>query len=77
MAAIHASHPGESAVQVPAIQVPMDHIRHIGPPPAVNAGIAIIPKPFELFEVRLHAPVVVTDLGVSRPVGPGMQRSRL
>jgi hypothetical protein len=40
MAAIFAFDPGKTAMQIPTVQIPVDHIQRIGTPIAVPACIA-------------------------------------
>ena len=55
MTAIMASHPGKPQMQVPAVQIPVNHISDIGSEKPVLPLIAIIPDHFQVFEMGLYA----------------------
>ena len=62
MAAGSAFDPGETEMQVVAIQVSIDHIHDIWPP--VSAFVAVISSHFQLLEIRFDTSLllVVLDL---------------
>ena len=64
MAAGSAFDPGETEMQVVAIQVSIDHIHDIWPPIAVSAFVAVISSHFQLLEIRFDTSLllVVLDL---------------
>ena len=68
MAADSAFDPGETEMQVAAIQVFIDHIHDIWLPVAVSAFVAVIPGHFQLLEIRFDAPIIMTCLWVARLV---------
>jgi hypothetical protein len=65
MAAIHPADPGKTQMQIAALQIPVNHLAHIGPPEAVHARITLIPGHLQLFEVRLDASIILAGLGVA------------
>jgi len=64
MAADRAFDPGETEMQVAAIQVFIDHIHDIWPPVAVSAFVAVIPGHFQLLEIRFDASLLLVVLGL-------------
>jgi hypothetical protein len=54
-----AYHLPRNEMQVTAIQVSIDYIHDIGSPVAVATFVAVIPSPFQFFEIRLDAPVIM------------------
>jgi hypothetical protein len=68
VATLRAFDPGETEMQVAAIQVSIDHIHDIWPPVAVSAFVAVIPGHFQLLEIRFDAPVITTGHWVARLV---------
>ena len=59
MPTIFATDPGETKMQVAAIQVSVDYIHDIGSPVAEATFVAVIPDPFQFFKIRLDAPVKI------------------
>jgi hypothetical protein len=72
MAAMVASHPGESAMQVAAIQIPVDHIGDVRPPEAVSGRIKIVPGSFQLFEMIFHALIICALFRFARFINRGI-----
>jgi hypothetical protein len=68
VAAGFASHPGKAQVQVPAVEIPIDHILYIGSKKSVSALIAFFPVRLQVFEMVLHASKVMRLLGLARLV---------
>ena len=68
MATLRAFDPGETEMQVAAIQVSIDHIHDIWPPVAVSAVVAVTPSHFQHLEIRFDALVIMTCLWVARLV---------
>ncbi len=66
MAAIATSHPGKSQVQVPAVQIPVNHVPDIGPEKPVLVLIAVIPDHLQVFKMILHALEVSRFLRIAR-----------
>jgi hypothetical protein len=64
MAVGSAFDPGETEMQVAAIQVSVDHIHDIWP----TVAVVVIPSHFQLPEIRFDAPVIMTGLWVARLV---------
>jgi len=50
-----ASHAGKTQMQVPAVQIPVNHILDIGSKKIVSALVAFFPDHFQIFEMVLHA----------------------
>ncbi len=65
MVTIIAFNPGESTVQITAIQIPINHSHDIGSPESVTLLIAIIPEHFQLFKMCLGTFEIITGTGVS------------
>ena len=55
MAAIQAPHPGKSQAQVPAVQIPVNHVPDIRSEKSILTLIAIIPDHLQVFKMILHA----------------------
>ena len=71
MAAIFAFDPGKTAMQIPTVQIPVDHIQRIGTPIAVPACIAIIPNPLQLLKVRLNRTKIIACAWIPRSINIG------
>jgi hypothetical protein len=63
-----ASHPGKTQMQVPAVQIPVNHILDIGSKKTVSALVAFFPEPFQVFEMVLYALKIMGLLGLARLV---------
>jgi hypothetical protein len=68
VAAGFASQPGKAQVEVPAVEIPVDHILSIRSKESVFALIALFPVRFQVFERVLHASKVMRLLGLARLV---------
>ncbi len=55
MSAIATPHPGKPQVQIPAVQIPVNHVPDIGPEKAILTLAAIIPGHLQVFKMILHA----------------------
>jgi hypothetical protein len=55
MAEGFTSHPGKPEVQIPAVQIPVNHFLHIRPEKAVWLLITMFPDHFQVFEMGLYA----------------------
>jgi hypothetical protein len=66
MAAIRTSHPGKSQVQVPAVQIPVNHVPDIGPEKPVLVLIVVIPDHLQVFKMILHALKIRRLLRIAR-----------
>jgi len=55
MAAIKASHPGKSQMQVPAVQIPVNHVPDIRSEKSILTLVAIIPDHLKGLKMILHA----------------------
>ena len=71
VSAIVASNPCESASQVAAVQISIDHVRYVRSPKSVSRRVQIVPNRFQLLEVVFHAIVELSLSGVAGPVDPG------
>ena len=65
MITIIAFNPGESTVQISAIQIAINHIHDIGSPEPVTLLIAIIPEHFQLFKMCLGTLEIITGARIS------------
>ena len=65
MVTVIAFNPGESALQISAIQIPINHIHDIGSPEPVTLLVAIIPEHFQLFKMCLGTLEIITGARVS------------
>lgn len=52
MPAIAAPHPGKSQVQVPAVQIPANHVPDIGPEKSVLTLKTVIPHHFQILKMK-------------------------
>lgn len=68
MATFRAFYPGESAMQVPAIQITVNDIHEMGAPEAKMRGIPVVPKLIQFFKMILNALVVATGLWAARAI---------
>jgi hypothetical protein len=68
VAAGFASHPGKAQVEVPAVEITVNHILSIRSKESVSALIAFFPVPFLVFKMVLHASKVMRLLGLARLV---------
>ena len=55
MTAILTPHPGKPKMQIPAVQIPVNHVPDIGPEKPVLTLIAIVPYHFQVFRMVLDA----------------------
>jgi hypothetical protein len=55
MPAIATPHPGISQVQVPAVQIPVNHVPDIRSEKSILTLVAIIPGHLQVFKMILHA----------------------
>lgn len=55
MPAIATSHPGKPQMQIPAIQIPVNHVPDIRPEKPVLVLIAVLPDHLQVFKMILHA----------------------
>ena len=68
MAALHALDPCKATTQVAAIQITINDLHDIRPPESVIRGIALVPEPFQFFEVGLYALIIAACARVARAV---------
>jgi len=69
MSALIAAHPGKAEVQIAALQIAVNRIRHIRPPEPIPRCVSIIPEAFQLFKVVLHATKITAGLRIAGPIG--------
>jgi len=55
MPAIRAPHPGKPQVQIPAVQISVNHIPDIGSEKSILIPVSIIPNHFQFFKMGFHA----------------------
>jgi hypothetical protein len=55
MPAIRAPHPGKPQVQIPAVQISVNHIPDIGSEKSILIPVSIMPNHFQVFKMILHA----------------------
>ena len=65
MVTVIAFNPGESTVQISAIQIPIHHIHNIGSLEPVTLLIAILPEHFQLFKMGLGTLEIITGARIS------------
>ena len=65
MPASVAFHPGKTAMQIPAVQIPVNDLFYPGPPEAVSPFVTILPFRLQGFEMRLYTLVITADLWVA------------
>ena len=55
MPAIATSYPGKTQMQIPAVQISVNHVPDIGPEKSILILVSIIPNHFQFFKMILHA----------------------
>ena len=68
MPTFRAFYPGESAMQVPAIQITVNDLHDMGAPEAKMRGIPVIPKLIQFFKMILNALVVAAGFRTARAI---------
>ena len=68
MSAFVTPNPGESGMQIAAVQVLENHVHNVGSPETIPALVLIVPCAFQLFEVIFHALIISARFGVARLV---------
>ena len=59
MAAIPAFHPGKAVVEDAAVEVPVNHLFHIGSEKAILLGKAIVIDPLQFFKMVLYTLIIL------------------
>ena len=68
MAALRTFDPCKATMQIAAIQITINDLHDIRPPESVIRGIALVPEPFQFFEVGLYALVIAACARMARAV---------
>lgn len=68
MAAFVTPDPGKPHVEIPAVQVFINHSHDVCPPEAQAGCIHAVPHPFQFFKMIFNTVIVCACLGVTRLV---------
>jgi len=68
MPAGFTAHPGKAAMQIPAVQILVDHIHDMGPPKTKPGRIPVVPNALQVLEMIFHAFVIAAVFGLARVI---------
>ena len=68
MAALRTFDPCKATMQIAAIQKTINDLHYIRPPESVISCIALVPEPFQFFEVGLYALIIAACARMARVV---------
>jgi hypothetical protein len=80
MPTVQIPHPGQPQMQVPAVQIPVNHVPDIGTEKPILILIAIVPAHFQFFKMGFHSLKVmclvkghisrqIFQISMTRPLG--------